>query len=271
MNVHPLNVPANTGKLILIKAGGSILQDSSAISTLCGDLKTLLANGYQVALVHGGSKAINEALNIYGIPSEFINGLRVTSQAAMKIIEMVLCGQVNQMLVRALNQFGIKAMGLSGAENQLLHCDYLDEKFGFVGKIKQVNSTDVEQLLANNVLPVIATVGVDDKGQAVNINGDIAACHLATALAVDELVYLTDQEGIYNQHGALLSKLSANQLQLLIKKAIVSNGMLVKVNAILNALEQDLDQIRILNGRQHQILVETLLHGKNRGTMCLKN
>jgi acetylglutamate kinase len=258
-------------KRILIKVGGSILHDSDYINDLCCDLKTILANGYQLVLVHGGSKAINEALNVYGIESNFIDGLRVTSSKAIKIIEMVLCGQVNQMLVRGLNKIGVKATGLSGAENQLLQCNYLEDKYGFVGEIKQVNATDIEDLLANQIVPVVATIGVDDDGNALNINGDMAACYLANALTVDQLIYLTDQDGIYNNDGKLFSTLSENCLQELVNQAIVKDGMLVKVNAILKALQHNLDQVLITNGKQQKILIKTILNQQNPGTLCLKN
>ncbi|STX28852.1 Acetylglutamate kinase [Legionella beliardensis] len=257
-------------KLILIKVGGSILQDAAAITALCLDFKEILAHGYQIVLVHGGSKAINEALKVYGIESTFIQGLRVTSKAAINIIEMVLCGQVNQLLIRKLNHVGIKASGLSGAENQLLLCDYLASQYGFVGDIKTVNATHIKQLLANNLLPVIATLGVDKEGQAVNVNGDMAACHLAHALAVDQLIYLTDQDGVYDSQGQLFSELAEEDLKHLIAQSIVTDGMLVKVQAILNSLEQGLRQIRILNGKQQRILTEAILHEKKRGTLCVR-
>ncbi|MGQ3887570.1 acetylglutamate kinase [Legionella sp. CNM-1927-20] len=266
---HP-KVYTSASKLILIKVGGSILHDLKAASALCNDLKAILASGYQIVLVHGGSKAINEALTIYGIESKFIAGLRVTSSVAIKIIEMVLCGQVNQMLVRMLNKLGIKAAGLSGAENHMLQCNYLDNKYGFVGEVKQVNPGDIHHLLANQITPVIATIGVDDAGNAVNINGDMAACHLASALSVDKLIYLTDQDGIYNNQGELLATLSENALQELVKHAVVNNGMLVKVNAILNALQHNLDQVMIANGRQPNILINAILNQQNPGTLCLK-
>ncbi|WP_131781575.1 acetylglutamate kinase [Legionella gresilensis] len=257
-------------KLILVKIGGSILHNLESALALVSDIKTILANGYQIVLVHGGSKAINEALKVYGIESKFIEGLRVTSSSAMKIIEMVLCGQVNQMLVRILNKFGIKAAGLSGAENHMLQCDYLDNKYGFVGEVKQVNPHDIYHLLTNQITPVIATIGIDATGNAVNINGDMAACHLASTLAVDQLIYLTDQDGIYNNDGQLLATLSENNLQELVNNGIVSNGMLVKVNAILKALQHNLDQVMIANGMQQHILTNAILHQQNPGTLCLK-
>ncbi|STX51443.1 Acetylglutamate kinase [Legionella busanensis] len=260
-----------TSKLILIKIGGSILHDPNSVSALIRDIKAILTSGYQIVLVHGGSKAINEALQMYGIESKFIEGLRVTSSAAIKVIEMVLCGQVNQMLVRMLNQMGIKAAGLSGAQNHMLQCNYLDKKYGFVGEVKQVNSQDISHLLANQITPVIATIGVDDIGHAVNINGDMAAYHLASALAVDKLIYLTDQDGIYNNDGQLLRILSENNLHELVKNAIVSNGMLVKVKAILKALQCNLDQVMIANGMQPYSLINAILKQHNPGTLCLKN
>jgi acetylglutamate kinase len=258
-------------KSILIKVGGSILQDEERITLLCKDLKTLKDAGYQLILVHGGGKAINEALNIHNLKSKFIDGLRVTSAAAMKVIEMVLCGLINQSLVRKLNHLGINAIGLSGAENQLLFCDYYSEEHGYVGSIKTVNGRILEQILTSlNSIPVIATIGVDKEGKALNINADMAACHIAHSLAVDQLIYLTDQDGIYNNHGKIFSSLTEDNLQELINQSIVKGGMLVKVKAILASLKQGLDRILVLNGQQNQILLDAILDQQRLGTLCEK-
>ncbi|KTD68650.1 Acetylglutamate kinase [Legionella steelei] len=259
-------------KPILIKVGGSVLHNEESTYSLCQELKAMSICGFKVVIVHGGSKAINEALNIYRIKSTFIQGLRQTTQEAMKIIEMVLCGQVNQHLVRNLNRLGVPAIGLSGSTNQTLVCDYVSEEHGFVGEIKKVNTTYLECLLnaKENFLPVIASLGVDELGNAMNINADLAASYLANALKVQKLIYFTDQEGIYDKQGNLLALLSEEHLDELVQKSIVKDGMLVKVKAILESLRQGLNRILIANGHQKNILTHALLSEKNVGTLCVK-
>lgn len=258
-------------KTILIKAGGSILHEMKSVFSLCNQIKAITEAGYKVILVHGGGKAINEALSIHGIESEFIDGLRVTSKAAIKVIEMVLCGQVNQLLVRQLTHKGIKAMGISGVENQLLLCDFYSKNHGYVGEIKTVNTQFLSHLLFSlNTIPVIASIGIDKKGNALNINADLAASELAKSLNVDQLIYLTDQEGIYDEQGQFLTSLSLSSLMQLIDNAIVSGGMLVKVKAILASLTAGLHEICVLNGRKKGVLVDTILQGKNLGTRCIQ-
>ncbi|CDZ78378.1 Acetylglutamate kinase [Legionella massiliensis] len=254
-------------KLILIKAGGSILQDETLISSLCMDIKAIASAGHRVIVVHGGGKAINEALAVYGIKSEFIEGLRVTSSEAIKVIEMVLCGQVNQLLVRKLNQTGLSTISLSGAQNQMLFCDLYSQQHGYVGEVKSVNTTFLKNL-SEGAIPVIATLGIDKEGHALNINADMAACHIANALDVDQLIYLTDQDGIYNKQGQLFAQLSKAHLQLLINQAVVSGGMLVKVKAIIASLKAGLDRILVLNGQQKRVLIDTVLYQKQLGTLC---
>ena len=258
---------------LLIKVGGSILNDQELITSLCLDLQQIHQAGYKIILVHGGSKAINKALQAEGIASEFIDGLRVTSAAAIKIIKNVLCEQVNQTLVNQLNHFGINAVGLSGADQLMLLCDYYSKEHGYVGEIKAVNTDIFYQLLSFQYLqpssiPVIATLGVDDHGNFLNINADMAACHIANALQVDQVIYLTDQDGIYDQDGTTYSNLSAEDLQSLINQSIVSGGMLVKVKAIMSSLKAGLNHILVLNGTKKQILVDAVLHSQKEGTLC---
>ena len=262
-------------KTLLIKVGGSILHDEQKIASLCQDIKTIKEAGFQVILVHGGSKAINEALTIHGIQSEFVDGLRVTSAAAIKIIEMVLCGHVNLLMVKKLNSLGVAAIGLSGADQQMMLCDYYSKIHGFVGEIKSINTAIIHHLLSfkntdSNSIPVISTIGVDKAGNALNINADMAACHIANALHVEKLIYLTDQDGIYDSEGNIFSQLSEEHLQTLIEKSIVSGGMLIKVKAVLASLKVGLNQISILNGNQKNVLLDVLFNEKKVGTLCEK-
>jgi acetylglutamate kinase len=262
-------------KTLLIKVGGSILHEEQKIISLCKDIKTIKEAGFQIILVHGGSKAINETLTLHGIQSKFVDGLRVTSAAAVKIIEMVLCGHVNLSIVKKLNRIGVSAIGLSGADQQMLLCDYYSKTHGFVGEIKAINTAIIHHLLSfkntgSSSIPVISTIGVDKEGNALNINADMAACYIANALHVDQLIYLTDQDGIYDSNGELFSQLSEENLQALIDQSIVSGGMLIKAKAVLASLRAGLNQILILNGNQKNVLIDVLFNEKNLGTLCEK-
>ncbi len=264
------------GSTILIKLGGSILHDDELIKSLCVDLKLLKGAGIKVIIVHGGSKAINKYLEINQIKSHFVDGLRVTSPEAMKIIEMVLCGHVNKVLVRKLNTIGIQATGMSGADNSMLQCEAYSEVHGQVGTVRTVNTRFVTQVLAQDdtdyeTIPVIAPIGVDSAGNPMNINADYAASHLAAALKVDKLIYLTDQDGIYDQQGEVYSQLLDTQLLQLIRGKIVEGGMLAKTKAILSALASGLNHIHILNGSKKHVLLEELFTVNGVGTLCRKN
>ena len=264
------------GRTMLIKLGGSILDCPERMKTLCEDLKCLRAAGIALVIVHGGSKAIEQALNAYQLTWEFYQGQRVTTPEMMTVIEMVLSGQVNKQLVRQLNQLDVKAMGFSGVDNRLLLCEQASEQLGLVGAIKQVNTqwiqSFLEDQLANphgGMIPVISPVGVDAQGQSLNVNADWAASEIATALGVDKLVYLTDQEGIY--HGdKLLSECSSSKLNSLIDANIVQGGMLTKVKTILDAINQGIQQIHILGAKRDHVLIDEIFTDAGVGTLCFK-
>jgi acetylglutamate kinase len=261
------------GMTVLIKLGGSVLNDQTAIKNLCSDLTLLKHMGIKLFLVHGGSKAINEQLAINHISSTFINGLRVTSPAAMNIIEMVLCGHVNPLLVRMLNHMGLPTLGLSGVDNQLLQCTTLDPSYGCVGHIEHINTRYLAKLLAQQddvdaPIPVIAPIGVNAQGNAMNINADVAASALAIALQANKLIFVTDQTGIYNHKGEIYSELFDTELAALIANKVVTGGMLSKVNAILAALQAGINNIHILNGHHPHCLIEELFTVRGIGTLC---
>lgn len=255
---------------ILIKLGGSILHDAcSLMDALCAELKILQQMGNQIVIVHGGSKAIQEALAIYQIPSEFIAGLRVTSTEAMKVIEMVLVGNMNAFICKKLSLAGIPAFSFSGANQQLFCCESYSEQHGSTGKITAVNNASILHAWSfPGAMPVIAPVGMDAAGNSWNINADTAACLLAENLAVEQLIFLTDQEGIYDQNGNALRHLSKQDLQQCVNNKIVKEGMLVKVNAILDVIHAQFKKILILNGKRENILIDTLVHSHISGTEC---
>lgn len=259
-----------SGQSIVVKLGGAILEDPGLLATLCQDLSLLKAAGLHVVIVHGGSTQINAALATYKVNSEFINGLRMTSPEAMTIIEMVLSGQVNKSLVRQLSTHGVNAVGISGVDNQLLLCKTLQAELGLVGEITEVNVMLIKELLAQDIIPVIAPIGVNAQGDALNINADWAACEIALALETQKLVYLTDQSGILDAQSNLISQCDSGQLLDLINQNIVNGGMLTKVNTILKALTAGLDYIHIISGKQPHSLLTDLFTQQGLGTLCCR-
>lgn len=265
-----------SGQRILIKLGGSILDDESLVPALCEDLSLLRAAGIQLIIVHGGGKAINAILEAHGVSWTFHQGQRVTTAEMMTFIEMALCGGINQMLVRRLNAYGVAAVGVSGADQSLLYSERFDADLGEVGRIKKLNLAVIEPFFQQQSLsreapiPVIAPVGVDDAGLALNINADWAATAIAQALNIHKLIYLTDQDGIYDDRGQMLSELDTAQLFDLVQSGVVKGGMLTKVNTILDALNQGIDNIHILNARQPHVLIQELFTAQGVGTLCKK-
>lgn len=263
-----------SGEPILIKLGGSVLANHTYMQALCQDLTLLRAAGIKITLVHGGGKAINDALAAYHIPSEFIDGLRVTSADAMTVIEMVLGGQINAQLVRRLNALGVAAVGLTGADHQLIQCHPYSAQHGFVGKITAINTPILDHMITTQrhddfgIIPVIAPIGVDAQGQAYNINADWVASQLAQALHVKKLIYITDQEGLLDQHGQCISDIHSTALQTLIQTGVATGGMMTKLHAITQALEHGVPQVHILNGQRPHVLLLELFTDTGIGTLC---
>lgn len=234
---------------ILIKLGGAALQTSAALEHVTETIRNYRSLGFKVIVVHGGGPAINAELTRRGITWEFVGGQRVTTPAMMEVIESTLCGYVNRKLVRALNAEGIPTVGLSGTDHQTLLCTPTSQELGLVGNIQIVDTRWIEQVLAlpSSPLPMIAPLGVGLKGEAYNINADWAASHLAVALKVDQLLFVTDQTGIMDEEGQIISDVDADGLQNMIDCKVVSGGMLTKTRSVLHALKNGIPTVRILN------------------------
>jgi acetylglutamate kinase len=263
---------------ILIKLGGAALQDAELVQSLCEDLSLIHAVGINLILVHGGGPSINKELTLRGIEWTFINGQRVTTPEMMDVIEMVLCGQVNHRIVRALNQAGVRAIGLSGADASLLQCKQADPQLQQVGVIEKVDTSSIEALIdkgqksaaARNypIIPVIAPVGVGNKGEAFNINADWAASRIAQAMKIKKVFFLTDQDGILDSKMQLISELDAGQLESLIEQGVVKGGMLAKTQTVLYALRHGVKDVHIINARRPHGLIEELFTDRGVGTVC---
>lgn len=240
---------------ILIKVGGASLQDETVISQVAEAVKQYRKYGYEVVLVHGGGPAINQELVRKGISWTFVDGQRVTTIEMMDTIEMVLNGLVNGKIVRALNALGIPAMGLSGGDGQTLLCTQAAKELGLVGLIQEVNTGLIEGIMnigkrhLDKPVPVVAPLGVSSDGQPFNINADWSASRLAQALKVKQLLFFTDQTGILDSEGRVISEIREEQLQKLVDDRVVTGGMLTKVLTILDALRGGIDVVRVLNSK----------------------
>lgn len=242
----------------VIKLGGSVLKDEQLLSSICQEIAEIYSQDPELVLVHGGGPAINEELKRRRINWDFIEGLRVTSEEMVDVIEMVLTGSVNPKVVRALGALGLPAVGLSGTDGGLLKCMVKDARLGRVGEIVAVNSA----LLKLLPLPVVAPLGVGASGEAYNINADWAAASIAIAMDAQELIYVTDQDGIWDSQKKVLPSVDGQGLRDLIFLGAVKEGMLAKVNTILHALNGGISSVVVINGQKGL---------KNPGTRCVQS
>lgn len=249
-------------KVIVIKLGGSALE--SSLDELKTTVEGLKSKGHRVVLVHGGGPAINKELTARGITWTFVNGQRRTTPEMMSVIEDVLAGTVNAMVVDALNQAGLKATGLSGG--QFLFCRQQNQELGLVGQVEVVATEAINEALANGEIPVVAPIGRGyDMTTRYNVNADWAATQIAIALRADELTFLTDQNGILDGDGALVKKAAPELLEGMIASGVVSGGMCTKVLAMISAVRHGVAQVRVLNAAKSSVTlgrrrIGTILH-----------
>ena len=263
-----------TGKTVVIKYGGSAMTSDTLRRSVMTDVVLLNLVGIRVVLVHGGGPEISAMLKMIGHESRFVDGLRYTDATTMDIVQSILCGKVNKDLVSQLNRLGGRAIGLCGLDGQLFLARQLDEKYGLVGEITQVNPHTVENALETGYTPVVSTVaqGVD-LDTAYNINADTAAAKLAEALGAEKLILLTDVRGLLRDpedEGTLIHEVRAGDLPELVCQGVISGGMIPKMECCVNAIRGGVERIHILDGRiPHSILIE-LLSDEGIGTMMKK-
>jgi acetylglutamate kinase len=258
-----------TPERILIKLGGAALQSEKTLGRVAELIHRYRRQGTHVVLVHGGGPDINEELRRLGIEWTFIGGQRVTTPRMMEAIESTLFDKVNKRIVSELNTKGLPAAGVSGADHEILLCVQASLELGQVGKIVAVNSRWLNDVLshATAALPVLAPLGVDLYGRRYNINADWAAAHVATALKVKELIFLTDMDGVLDEEGAKIPQVSSDGLRNMIEAKTVTGGMMTKCLAAIFALENGVGCVRILKGdNAFDIDIET---SAEPGTICL--
>ncbi|HET7580699.1 MAG TPA: acetylglutamate kinase [Bacillales bacterium] len=250
--------------IVVIKCGGSTIETlSDDFFQSVGELR---ASGYAPVLVHGGGPAIKRMLSLLKVKSEFVNGLRKTDEQVMAVVEMVLSGTVNKMLVRKLGQAGLEAVGLSGSDSRLIEAVPLDEeKLGLVGEVANVNTKLIDDLLERGTVPVIAPVGIGQSGRIYNINADTAAGAVGTALKAEKLLFVTDVPGILKKD-QLLKNVTEAEVRGLIRDGTISGGMIPKVEAALKSLSGELKEVMITAAD-----AKIVKNGEMAGTTIQKN
>lgn len=247
------------GKTVVVKYGGNAMVSAELKDAVLHDIVLLKLLGMKPVLSHGGGPGINKMLEQLDIPVRFINGLRYTSEDTMRVVEAVLVGQVNTELVGYINRLGGRAVGLSGVSGDIYHCHRRGGELGFVGDIDYVNADAINAVLDAGFIPVIAPVGTDGEGNTYNINGDTAAGKLASALHAEKLILLTDIEGLCNsiELRDVISYLNVKDVQMLKEKGVIAGGMIPKVDCCVQAIEEGVTSVHIIDGRKpHSILYE---------------
>jgi acetylglutamate kinase len=251
-----------TGKTVVIKYGGSAMVDPDLRREVMTDIVLLKIIGMNPIIVHGGGKAISEAMERFDMPVEWKNGLRVTTDAAMDLVRMVLIGDVNQSLVHDINWHGNLAVGVSGSDGGTLIARQTDPALGRVGTITKVNTEYLEALIGDDFIPVVGGVAYGEDDGYFNINADLAAGAIAGAIGAHKLIMLTDVDGLYldfNDKSTLISNLTRDEAQDMIDRQTVSTGMLPKLRACVEALDAGVTRAHIINGTvPHSLLLELL-------------
>ena len=262
-------------KIIVVKYGGSAMVDEELKRHVIEDVTLLKLCGFKPIIVHGGGKEISKWVGKVGKEPQFINGLRVTDEETMEIAEMVL-GRVNKSLVQLVESLGVRAIGISGKDGELLKVEKKlsnGEDIGFVGDVKEVNADIIYDLLEKDFLPIIFPVGYDDNFATYNINADDAACAIAEAVHAEKLAFLSDIEGVYKDKddpSSLISELHVDEAQKLIDDGYVGGGMIPKLKNCIDAIEEGVNRVHILDGRiPHSLLLE-IFTNKGIGTAILR-
>lgn len=263
-------------KVIVVKYGGSAMADEELKRNVIKDVTLLKLVGFKPIVVHGGGKDISAWISKVGKKPEFVNGLRVTDSETMEIAEMVL-GKVNKSLVAMVSELGVKAIGISGKDGDLLKVEkkYSDGKdIGYVGNITKVDTKILEDLLEKDFLPIVSPIGLDDNYDTYNINADDAACAIAKAMHADKLAFLTDVEGLYGNledPSTFISRLTVSEVDKLLESGFIGGGMLPKLQNCVDAIKCGVNRVHILDGRKPHSLLLEIFTNTGIGTMFFKD
>ncbi len=259
------------GAIVVIKFGGHAMGDDEAMETFARDIVLMQQVGVNPVIVHGGGPMINEMLRKLDIKSDFVNGKRVTDEATMEVVEMVLSGSVNKRIVNAINQQGGKAVGLSGKDASLITCKPADPALGLVGEPSEIKPEILQTLFRDDAIPVIAPLGAGYQGETFNINGDTAAGAVAAALKADRLLLLTDVDGVRNAKGEVVTELTADQIRTMTQDGTIVGGMVPKTETALMAISGGVRAVVILDGRAPNATLLELFTDHGAGSMIRAN
>ena len=272
-------IEAFHGKTVVVKYGGSVASED--LVNFVRDLILMKYVGIKPVVVHGGGPQIQEHLDRLGIKSDFVAGLRVTDERVMEVVEMVLVGKINQQIVTSINKHQMETVGLSGKEGKLIKAKKFDlQKFaaehkidipedsdlGYVGEVQEINPEIVKVLESKDVIPIIAPIGAGEDGTTYNINADHAAGKIAGALRAAKLILLTNVDGILDKKENLISSVTKKQAAKLIRNGTINSGMIPKVMCALEALEEGVEKVHIINGTVKRALILELLTDSGIGT-----
>ena len=277
--VHAEAMPSiknTTGKSSVSNYGGAAMVDKQLRADVMADIVLLKIIGVNPVLVHGGGKAISDAMRRMDMPIEFVDGQRVTNDDAMDLVRTVLTGQVNQDLVESMNDHGRVAVGISGADGATIIARQADARLGRVGAVERINTQLVEDLVAADYIPVIASIGIGDEPGSgfFNVNADVAAGYIAAAIGAPKVVFLTDVDGLYedfDDKGSLISNMTLSEVKEMLAEGRVSTGMIPKLSSCVRALEAGVHRAHIVNGTTPHALLLELLTDKGVGTMITQD
>ena len=260
------------GSVIVVKFGGNAMVDDQLAAQFAEDVVLMHSVGIRPVVVHGGGPQIGALMDRLGIQSEFRDGLRVTDAETLDVARMVLVGKVNRDIVSSINRHGSLAVGLSGEDAGLIRAAARNPELGFVGDVESVNPAIIERLLAEDLIPVVSTIGADLSGQAYNINADTVAAAVAGALEAERILYLTDVEGLLadvDDPSSRISRIDLSGLAALIDNGAISGGMIPKVQACVDAVEAGVGSAHMVDGRIPHVLLLELFTDVGIGTMVL--
>jgi acetylglutamate kinase len=261
-----------TGRTVVIKYGGHAMDEPGLADLFAQDVVLMRLVGMNPVVVHGGGPQITDLMRRLGKEPQFVDGLRVTDAETIDIVRMALVGKVNRDIVTGLNRHGTYAVGLSGEDARLITVDQRDIRLGFVGDVRHIEPAVLDRVLREELIPVIATVGVDDHGQAYNVNADAAAAAIAQAIHAEKLVYLTDVAGLYRDIGddtTLVSRIDVAGLIALLDTTKIGDGMIPKLRSCIAALRGGVHRAHILDGRLPHALLLEFFTREGIGTMVL--
>ena len=262
------------GKTIVVKYGGNAMINEELKLQVMEDIVLLHLIGVKVVLVHGGGPEITDTLKKIGKESVFVDGLRVTDEETISVVQMVLAGKINKSLVNLLQINGGQAIGISGLDGHMIEAEMKNEKLGYVGKITNVDVKPICDLLEKGYIPVVSTIGCDKEGNVYNINADTAAAYIAGNMKAERLITMTDIEGILmdkDDPSSIISCMDITMAKELFEKGVISGGMIPKVECCIDAIYKGVKKVIILDGRvPHALLIETLTD-EGAGTMVVKD